>query len=92
LKVHVVDMLTQRLRSSSWPYPIRTCSHTLPNSPSSNHWKDGGSRKDIDVTYRWNPVNARSVKVEDVKVWGGCDGTKLGSYTVSTAPQFTRYM
>lgn len=49
---------------------------------NSNHWKGGGSRKDTDVTYRWNPVNARSVKVEDAKVWGGCDGTKLGSYTI----------
>ncbi|CAI6334391.1 unnamed protein product [Periconia digitata] len=48
----------------------------------SNHWKGGGSRKDTDVTYRWSPAKSRSVPVEQATVWGGCDGTTGGSYTI----------
>jgi hypothetical protein len=49
---------------------------------NSNHWKGGGSRKDTDVTYHWAPSKSRSVPVEQAKVWGGCDGTTGGSYTI----------
>jgi hypothetical protein len=49
---------------------------------NDNHWKGGGSRKDTDVTYHWAPSNSRSVPVEQAKVWGGCDGTTGGSYTI----------
>ncbi|OAK94759.1 hypothetical protein IQ06DRAFT_329943 [Phaeosphaeriaceae sp. SRC1lsM3a] len=49
---------------------------------NSNHWKGGGARKDTDVTYRWAPSSPRSVPVEQAKVWGGCEGTTGGYYTV----------
>lgn len=49
---------------------------------NDNHWKGGGSRKDTDVTYHWAPSKPRSVPVEQAKVWGGCDGTTGGSYTI----------
>jgi hypothetical protein len=49
---------------------------------ASNHWKGGGVRKDTDVTYRWAPSKARSVPVEEAAVWGGCEGTYGGWYTV----------